>query len=50
MHSYLEKLCLKQRVDDPNIPSNAFSLTIDFDDLKRSRARAMATPWFDSYD
>lgn len=34
IYSYHEKLCLKQQSDDPNLPSTAFTLTVDNNELK----------------
>ena len=49
MYNYLQKMNLNQRVDDPNIPSNALEMMIDFDMLKLAKMKAAGKAGYNAY-
>lgn len=48
--TYMQKLNMNQRVDDPNISSNALKMMIDYDCLKVAKKTALSKVGYDSFN
>lgn len=49
LYEYLEKLNLNNRVDDPNIPTSALEMMIDFDEYRHSKFAADSKVGYNAY-
>jgi len=49
LYEYLEKMNMNNRVDDPNISSNALEMMIDFDQFRLEKMVAANKIGYDSY-